>query len=342
MADQFMPAGETGGSTARTARRGRPRRGAIALAAALLSAPLWLVGVGGAVIGDATFGVCTGSQALTGRDVSNGGKCINTDVAGAAIYPYTGYIFLPAGTTAIRDIIAFHVPGANCFTAVSGTYALNLTTASSVSHGYTYTVPAGAGCGYPTPPATVPSVPLTFTSSGAVVSYTLTVSPDTTTYPANINTSRNQVYFYNSQRRRIGQSATNSVKFTRPSTQGSPTPSPVGSPTPSPVSTPSPKSTPSPRSTPSPVSTPSPSSSPAGTASPTPVGGNLGVPTSPTPTGAGAVQPAQGAAGAAGAAGAGLTSPNTGLDPAIPLLLSVFGVFGGLVLLASARKQPRT
>jgi hypothetical protein len=336
MADQFTPTGDTGGSTARTARRGRPRRAAIALAAALLSAPLWLVGFGGAVIGNATFGVCTGTQALTGRDVSNGGKCINTDVAGAAIYPYTGYIFLPTGTTAIRDIMAFHVKGAACFTAVSGNYALNLTTASSVSHDYTYTVPAGAGCGYPNPPVTVPSVPLGFTSSGAVVSYTLTVSADTTTYPANINTSRNQVYFYNSQRRRIGQSATNSVKFTRPSTQVSPSPSPVGSP--SPATSPSPSS--------SPVASPSPSSSPADGASPTPVGGNLGVQTtSPTPSGAGAVQPAQnaaGAAGAQGAQGAGLTSPNTGLDPAIPLLLSVFGVFGGLVLLASARKQPRT
>jgi hypothetical protein len=37
-----------------------------------------------------------------------------------------------------------------------------------------------------------------------------------------------------------------------------------------------------------------------------------------------------------------VTSPNTGLDVAMRLLLSVLGVVGGLVLLASTRKQSRT
>jgi len=297
----------------------------------LLSAPLWLVGFGGAVIGNATFGVCTGTQDGP-TDVSLGGKCINTDVAGAAIYPYTGYIFLPTGTNGIADVFAYHVPAGSVFPTVSGTYSLTLTDASSISHTYTYVVPVGTSDGWPVPPAGLPIKALGFTSTGQVFSYTLSINPDTTTYPTGINTSLNQVYYYDSEGTRTGQDRTNSVKFTAPSQSASPSPSS------------SPSASPSPSSSPS--ASPSPSSSPSAGASPTPIGGNLGVPTSsPTPSGAGAVQPAQnaaGAAGAQGAQGAGLTSPNTGLDPAIPLLLSLFGVFGGLVLLASARKQPRT
>lgn len=165
----------------------------IAVAVALLGTPLWLGSVGSALVGRATFGQCTGVQSGS-TDVTNGGKCINTDANGAAIYPYTGYLYLPAGTHSIVDIYTFHTPGASCFTPVSATYHLNLTSASSTSHDYTYIIPQGTVCGYPTPPVGTPIISLGFAPTGDVMSYTLSVAPDTTTYPDNINTSRNQAY----------------------------------------------------------------------------------------------------------------------------------------------------
>jgi len=388
MTDESITTGETGGHAGRTARPGRPRRGIIALAVALLSTPLWLVSFGGAVIGNAstaTFGVCTGAGNGTAasRNVSTGGKCINTNAAGASIYPYNGYIYLPAGTTAIADVMAFHVPHGDTskWTPVSGTYALTLAAAGSAGHTYSYTVAVNTLPGYPNPrPTGVPLVQLGFTSSGEIVSYTLTVAPDTTTYPANINSSRNQVYYYDSLGHQTGQDATNSVKFTRPTPPVSPSPSPVASPSPSPVASPSPSPvaspspspvaspspspvaspspspvaspspspvaspspspvaspSPSPVASPSPSPVASPSPSPVASPSPSPVGGTQGVQTSPSPTAVQAAQPAQ------QVLGAGVTSPNTGLDVAMRLLLSVLGVVGGLVLLASTRKQSRT
>jgi len=248
-------------------------------------------------------------------DYAGSSKCIDTlGATGPIASPYAGKITLPAGTTAITDEMSYHVAGDSWYT-LAGDYELDLqdVTSGTVLQQVLYTVNTDTNA-YPSTVSTTPStVALNSAILGSAgsnageIGYTLYIK-ETIALRApigsgngEINTSKNEIWYYGSAGTLASVAATTSHPFAGPTAPPSP-PGAGASPTPSP--------TPSAGGSPSPTPSPTPSLSTAGSPSPTPG-------TSPSPSAAASPSPSPGAPSTVatspspgqGAGGSGATSP---------------------------------
>ncbi|MFN2464856.1 MAG: hypothetical protein ABR598_01170, partial [Candidatus Dormibacteria bacterium] len=160
-------------------------------------------------------------------------KCIYTDGAqGAVLSPYSGKITLPTGTTAIADEMAYHLTKTGWFT-VAGTYQVNLLAVgtSTVLQTLNYTVNTDVNA-YPNTvsatPATVqlaPAVLVSAAANGGQIGYVQFINQSIPFRAGDINTSKNEIWYYGANGSLLTQDATNSHPFTAPT--GIPAPPPV-------------------------------------------------------------------------------------------------------------------